>query len=666
MPTVVDLGEAKKRQRPGAYDDMDSTSLGRAIKAKFPGQYDDFAESAPVTNGIPLDAKTGPIGFQPSYISPTGGGVFGNQPTLHHRIPPDTQISGAPIMPLDAMIPTAVATGLSKIDEWMRGSPAPPAIHGVPIAGGPVIPSPTGAFTENAEYGLPTDRNGLRVSMPRSVSSAVKTITDPEFLSEIPGVNSMYLKPKAALISAWKKAHATAVPPVPFSVLNDPRPSYGPELPPPPVLRDANSPAWAGFPEPASPPLQSVEPIPATTTPRGAVPGGPQNIPLPVPPPMRWTPPPEYRGILPTPLEAPASVESIPAAATPRGAVPGGIQNQSAAPLPIRIVGGGARFNPSVPPDLPPVRPIQATESLSGRTIPSVEERIARANSPSVSPEESLANIQAFTGKLKRGAKDQTFVQSNAGVTVPSPILPKPLVATPPPIPGKFVGRTTGNEIPASAGGFYGPGFGIYDVPIEKVSGVEDISGMPDKTADIKANADRIKAGSPIPPLFGNVDDQGTVQVEGARRLAAAKAAGQKTVPVAIQHDYQAPTPSVTPVAGQQSGLLQNLIKTVQSSQDANAEAIAEHAGGIGHTLTTNKNAVMANHLLGQGIDADKWSALPMGEKQAWVKKINAAQKTKYKPFGSDFRPGGYGRPAEEGARQVEDALRVLGAQSSQ
>jgi hypothetical protein len=118
------------------------------------------------------------------------------------------------------------------------------------------------------------------------------------------------------------------------------------------------------------------------------------------------------------------------------------------------------------------------------------------------------------------------------------------------------------------------------------------------------------------------------------------------------------PVPATAPP----SGLLQNLIKTVQSSPDKNAEAIAEHAGDIGHTLTTNKNAVMAQHLLGQGIDADKWAALPMEEKNAWVKKINAAQKKSYKPFGVDFRPGGYGRPAEEGARQVEDALRVLGA----
>jgi hypothetical protein len=105
-------------------------------------------------------------------------------------------------------------------------------------------------------------------------------------------------------------------------------------------------------------------------------------------------------------------------------------------------------------------------------------------------------------------------------------------------------------------------------------------------------------------------------------------------------------------------------MKTVQESPDKNAETIAEHAGTIGHTLTTNKNAVMAQHLLGQGIDADKWAALPLDQKQAWVKKINAATKNRYKPFGADFREGGYGRPAEEGARQVEDALRVLGART--
>lgn len=47
MPTVAELGQAKKAQRPGVYDDIDDASLGLAVQAKHPGSYDDFSPAPP-------------------------------------------------------------------------------------------------------------------------------------------------------------------------------------------------------------------------------------------------------------------------------------------------------------------------------------------------------------------------------------------------------------------------------------------------------------------------------------------------------------------------------------------------------------------------------------------------------------------------------------------
>lgn len=110
---------------------------------------------------------------------------------------------------------------------------------------------------------------------------------------------------------------------------------------------------------------------------------------------------------------------------------------------------------------------------------------------------------------------------------------------TPPSVPGKLVGRTTGKEMPESAQGRYGAGFGIYDIPIEKIQGTEDISSNASKMQDAKSYADKTKSGSEAPPLWGHVDAQGNVVIMGARRLEAARQLGQKTIKVAIGQDYQ-------------------------------------------------------------------------------------------------------------------------------
>lgn len=60
MPTVVDLGRAKKAQRPGIYDSVDDAALGRAVKARYPGAYDSFTEPDPNT-GVTMGPAPNPI-----------------------------------------------------------------------------------------------------------------------------------------------------------------------------------------------------------------------------------------------------------------------------------------------------------------------------------------------------------------------------------------------------------------------------------------------------------------------------------------------------------------------------------------------------------------------------------------------------------------------------
>ena len=117
---------------------------------------------------------------------------------------------------------------------------------------------------------------------------------------------------------------------------------------------------------------------------------------------------------------------------------------------------------------------------------------------------------------------------------------PKTNLTPPSKCSGKLVGRTTGKEIPESAQGRYGAGFGIYDIPIEKIQGTEDISSNASKMQDAKSYADKTKSREVKLLLYGgNVDAQGNVVIMGARRLEAARQLGQKTIKVAIGQDYQ-------------------------------------------------------------------------------------------------------------------------------
>ncbi len=60
------------------------------------------------------------------------------EPPPFHKLPKDTKILGAPILPESGIIFTAAATALEKLDKAMgMGDPR--------ILGGPVIPMPQGA-----------------------------------------------------------------------------------------------------------------------------------------------------------------------------------------------------------------------------------------------------------------------------------------------------------------------------------------------------------------------------------------------------------------------------------------------------------------------------------------------------------------------------------------
>jgi hypothetical protein len=130
---------------------------------------------------------------------------------------------------------------------------------------------------------------------------------------------------------------------------------------------------------------------------------------------------------------------------------------------------------------------------------------------------------------------------SDSDKTISRPPLPGEIPKTdltPPEVPGKLIGRTTGKEMSEGTLGKYGPGFGIYEVPIDKVIGTEDISDNAGKMADAEKYS---KMTTEAPPLWGHVNENGNVSIQGARRLEAAKRLGQKTVKVAIGQDYQGP-----------------------------------------------------------------------------------------------------------------------------
>jgi hypothetical protein len=213
----------------------------------------------------------------------------------------------------------------------------------------------------------------------------------------------------------------------------------------------------------------------------------------------------------------------------------------------VHAVAGGGEV-PGEPPRPQPTAAEKAVQSARAGV-----EVLSPGASPDVLPTDFFNQQQEAPASTRGGgaAPEAAPAQGAAPETLPADFFDRAQAATPgagvesqqrPAVPGTFTGqRTTGNEIPEGAGGQYGAGFGIYDVPMENVTGREDISGMPDKMADAQRYAEMIRGGSPPPPLFGALADDGTVSVQGARRLEALRATGAKTVPVALMNDWQEP-----------------------------------------------------------------------------------------------------------------------------
>lgn len=612
-----------------------------------------------------------------------------------HKIITGAGIAASPLLPLSllsAPIGTAIALGSGVLGSSV----------------GSHVANAFGATPDQSDLvgdvvGLPAAMLGGAASESpalRATTSAARTMA----LKRIPGLEDALQKPWAG--------------PTLRSVMDWLTPSPAPAPP--------RTPLWLNSPGPSINQSVPFEPIPATVTPRGATPGGPHNVP-PGPGEPGGPPPPSLKrsGMLPvwanvreSQIVAPGLIDPIPATATPRGAKVPSIEDRiaraSVPPVPtvkINVDGPNGIETHEVPANAiktppPPVGPSARAVALTkgAAAQPSTNPLTSPVGMPAPTQAElfkapAIESVPAAPTPLETQLRASLPPEVAARVApasaaapfanpLESTLIPQPLMipqtAGTRSVPLHFGGSGSTNEfIRDSEGSWLTRSKADPQSVWEKIPAhMDELIGRLNTglTNGKLSSVDTTQSSTPVPynPKLSKSGNLTTLPPPplGSQVLSPAqveKVAGRLGISPTIAQAIPAQElidmgrEDVSPAASAQpSGLLQNLMKTVQSSADKNAETIAEHAGGIGHTLTTNKNAAMAQHLLGQGIDAEKWSTLPLDEKQAWVKKINAATKSKYKPFGADFRPGGYGRPAEEGARQVEDALRVLGVKPPQ
>lgn len=236
---------------------------------------------------------------------------------------------------------TAIGAGVGGYLAGKGGSMAADA-----LGASPDVSRLTGDITA-----IPGAAFGGRFAPPvaRAGGMFLNAATDPEVLNTIPGASHVNAA-KTAFGNAYRRAGATAIPDVPVSVASDPRPLNGPVAPPPAVLRDAQSPAWASHPDPAIAPAVPFQSMPSAL-PSGRMPGpAPQSNVIPL---MRSDVLPVWNGIrdspalIPEPLTAPANVS------LPSGRVPGGIRNQrvAAAPPEAALPSSPAAVTPALKPN---------------------------------------------------------------------------------------------------------------------------------------------------------------------------------------------------------------------------------------------------------------------------------------------------------------------------
>jgi hypothetical protein len=228
------------------------------------------------------------------------------------------RVLGAPVLPADAIVPAAVAAGLSKIDEWT--GMGHPTIAGKPVQGAPVIPRPApGQAGDGLPSGsLPKPGSSIAKSVAQDISDVGRAAADPDVLRAIAKV----LPKGPAALDAYDKYAAVK------AKIEALRRASGP----PEVLRDQNSPAWAAGPGPAPQKAVEFEPTPATSLPSGRVPGSLANAPaepVPVQPPSR--PAPAWKN---GPGSQPGAPEfqPVPAQVLPSGRAAGGPAHAASLP----------------------------------------------------------------------------------------------------------------------------------------------------------------------------------------------------------------------------------------------------------------------------------------------------------------------------------------------
>lgn len=155
------------------------------------------------------------------------------EPPPFHKLPKDTKILGAPILPAEGIVFTAAATALDKLDKSLgfTGQADPKVFKGVkpgtPILGGPVTPmpgeAPRGSFVETAPPApRPRGGDGIgygRIGKPAPITESVKPTKAPplavsnEALTQLLKVEAQ--GPKRDALAAEAKKRGLPVPELP-------------------------------------------------------------------------------------------------------------------------------------------------------------------------------------------------------------------------------------------------------------------------------------------------------------------------------------------------------------------------------------------------------------------------------------------------------------------
>jgi hypothetical protein len=538
MPqTVVDLGNAKKQQRPGAYDDMDPATLGRAIKAKFPGQYDDFADvtanpppitSSPgiwdtfkktVTTNSPLNPMNWPGMVSSAFESPFSDqsmAVAQHQvDVMNGKVKPEPFTRGdigeglGDAVNLGAMY--GLGEGIGALPGTKAGAVAgsiPSAIGSGIKAGGRDVAIGSGKLVGGAalDYVLPHEMKlPAAVALGRPVYEGVKQLGE--------GIA------KGAKATSGEVKKAIRDYDFHQDFLNRQTPDYS-GYSASTARPDVNQ---YSAPPPTSPMSANLTSLPESTSPRAFAGESPDQF-------AARLQAERYPGL---------SLPSVKTSSTPSGSfgvgLPPGFNPVTPSPTPINPI--------SLPEGVNPARPV---------TVPSPED---------------LTKVT-----LPDWLTPKTPVKAGKQPVTPS--------AAP---PFNLIRQTDARDALEGVGGGVGPGIPVYRVPLSKVVGHEDISGDASKAADISRYADMLKSGSEAPASFGHYDPKtGNVNLtSGSRRLAAAKQAGATDFHVAIPDGAPATGKGIVPITPYKAAAAPGSPVTIQAIPINSPAGIPESTGKL-------------------------------------------------------------------------------------